>query len=114
MPGFEARTSRDGDGIVIALAGECDLAVRADLAAALQAAVEKSRTVVVDLTDLAFVDSSGVHELVTAYHAARDRSGGLYVRNASGVVAAVLEVTGVGELLAVPDSPAASARKDRP
>ena len=99
MPNFEAKTSTDGDWLVVALSGECDLAVQAELAAALGDAVGRSRAVMIDLAALTFLDSSGIHELVTAHHASRERDGRLSVRNATGMVATVLEVTGVGELL---------------
>jgi len=99
MAHFEARTSAEADRVVVALVGECDLAVRDELAAALNAAVTSARVVIVDLAALKFLDSSGVHGLVTAHHTARDRGGQLYVVNPGGVVATVLEVTGVGELL---------------
>ncbi|HEY1489071.1 MAG TPA: STAS domain-containing protein [Micromonosporaceae bacterium] len=101
MPNFEVKTS-PGESLVVSLAGECDLTTRSELAAALAEAVNESAVVVVDLTDLSFIDSSGIHELVTAYRAALDRRGALYVRNASDVVATVLEVTGIGGLLAPP------------
>ncbi len=99
MPSFEARASLAGDRTVVALFGECDLTTRAEMAAVLAEAVAGSPVVVVDLAGLAFIDSSGIHELVTAYHAAREQGRELYLRSASGIVATVLQVTGVGELL---------------
>jgi anti-sigma B factor antagonist len=99
MPNFDVKTSSDGDWLVVTLSGECDLSVQAELASALADAVSRSAAVVVDLAALTFLDSSGIHELVTAHHAARDRNGHLALRNATGMVATVLEVTGVGELL---------------
>jgi anti-sigma B factor antagonist len=112
MLNFEAKTSTEDGRLVVSLSGECDLTVRAELAAVLARAVGRSAVVIVDLADLAFLDSSGIHELVTAYHAARDREGHLYLRKASGVVATVLELTGVDKLLGHPgdgDGPAEGA-----
>ena len=102
MVDFEAKALPEGERFVVSLSGECDLTVRAELASVLADAVSRSTTVVVDLAGLAFLDSSGVHEFVTAYHAARQRGGHLYVRNASGIVDAVLDVTGIGQLLSQP------------
>ncbi len=110
MVNFEAKALPEGERFVVNLSGECDLAVRAELASVLADAVNRSGTVVVDLTKLAFLDSSGIHELVTAHHAARERGGHLYVRNASGIVDAVLEVTGIGRLLGQPAAEDDSAR----
>ena len=102
MPTFEVKTSNEGEWLVVTLSGECDLTARAEFASALADAVGRSPAVVVDLTALTFLDSSGVHELVTAHHAARERDGHLSVRNATGEVATVLEITGVGKLLGPP------------
>ena len=100
--GFGARTSGGPGRTVVTLDGECDLAVRAELTAALLTAVSGAQTVVVDLAQVTFIDSTGVHGLVTAHHAALAAGGRLHVRNATGPVATVLELTGVGALLAEP------------
>jgi anti-sigma B factor antagonist len=102
MAQFEARTSAESGRVVVSLAGECDLSVRDELTTALLAAVGTSRMVVVDLGALSFLDSSGLHGLVTAYHAAQRDRGHLYVVNAGGVVADLLDLTGVADLLSPP------------
>src|SRR4051794_4461351 len=102
MARFEATTSTQSDRVVVSLTGECDLSVREELTTVLLGAVSQAREVVVDLGGLGFLDSSGVHGLVTAYHAAREEGGFLYVINANGVVATVLDLTGVAELLRPP------------
>jgi len=99
MAHFEARTSAGPDRVVVALAGECDLAAREELTAALLDAVHIAKIVVVDVAALEFLDSSGLHGLITAHHAAKEGGGQVFVVNAKGVVADVLEVTGVGGLL---------------
>jgi anti-sigma B factor antagonist len=99
MAQFEARTS-DADGrVLVALVGECDLAVSDQLHEALLAAVRRAPVVVVDVAALEFLDSSGVHGLVTAHHAALAAGGRLYVVNPTGSVATVLDLTGVSALL---------------
>jgi anti-sigma B factor antagonist len=100
MAGFEVTTSPQADRTVVALAGECDLSVAEELTSALLGALGEGREVVVDLAALQFLDSSGVHGLVTAYHAAKRDRVPLRLVNAGGVVADVLDLTGVGELLA--------------
>jgi anti-sigma B factor antagonist len=102
MARFEASTSTEPDRLVVALTGECDLSVREEFTSVLLAAVARSPMVVVDLSALSFLDSSGVHGLVMAHHAARKANGHIYVVNAGGVVAEVLDLTGVGELLRPP------------
>ena len=102
MSQFEITTSDAAGHLVVALAGECDLAAREALTSALLDAVKVADTVYVDLADLRFLDSSGLHGLIEGYHAAAARGGGLYVVNAAGVVAQVLDLTGVAELLRPP------------
>ena len=102
MGQFEATTVDKADRLVVTLAGECDLSVRDELTSVLLDAVGRSPVVEVDLGGVSFLDSSGVHGLVTAYHASRDADGRIYVINAVGTVADVLDLTGVGELLSPP------------
>jgi anti-anti-sigma factor len=101
---FEVRTdtARDGE-VVVHAAGEVDMTVSAVLERALlEAAAPGTRRVVVDLRSLRFMDSSGVHALVKGYHAMGSAGGTLVVRNATGVVARVLYITGVAEALGMP------------
>lgn len=99
---FEATTSAVDGRAVVSLAGECDLAAREELTAALLAAVDSAPVIVVDLAGLRFIDSSGVHGLVTGHHAAQRQGRRLHVVNAGGAVAHVLEMTGIGDLLGPP------------
>jgi anti-sigma B factor antagonist len=99
MARFEATTSDEPGRVLVRLAGECDLAVAEQLTGTLLAAVARVPVVVVDVAALDFLDSSGLHGLVTAHHAARDSGGRLYVVNPTGAVATVLELTGVAALL---------------
>jgi anti-anti-sigma factor len=100
MAHFAATTSDEPGHVRVILAGECDMAVRDELCAVLLTAVRRSPVVVVDLARVGFLDSSGVHGLIAAYKEARDRGGRVLLENPTGVVATVLEVTGVAELLA--------------
>jgi anti-sigma B factor antagonist len=99
MARFAATVSDVPGGLRVALAGDCDMAVRDQLTAALLDAVGRSTSVVVDLAAVDFLDSSGVHGLVAAHRAALERGGRVYLENPTGSVAAVLDLTGVGPLL---------------
>lgn len=99
MARFAATTSDEGAGLRVSLAGDCDLAVRDELVTTLLAAVGRASSVTVDLAEVDFLDSSGIHGLVAAHRAAVERGGRLYLENPSGSVASVLDVTGVGDLL---------------
>lgn len=100
MAQFEARTAVESGRVVVSLTGEADLSVREELAGTLVDAVATSPVVVVDLSALTFMDSSGIHGLITAYQAAKARRSRLYVVNAGGVVADLLQLTGIADLLA--------------
>ncbi|GAA2703026.1 STAS domain-containing protein [Actinoplanes palleronii] len=102
MASFETRTATAPGRITLILSGDCDLTVRDQFTAALLDAVSRSTTVFVDVAGVGFLDSTGVHALVTAHHAAQGRGGRLYVINAAGAVAAVLDLTGLGALLRAP------------
>lgn len=114
MGRFEAKTYEGTGHLRVTLTGECDLAVRDELHAVLGAAVRASPLVIVDLGDLDFLDSSGVHGLVVAYHEAQARGGRITLVNPTGAVAAVLDLTGVGPLLSAPgDGRAGPAEEGR-
>jgi anti-sigma B factor antagonist len=102
MSGFQVSSVRDGDELVVALAGEFDLHGRDELQAALVSAVEVAPQVLVDLADVRFLDSSGLHALVAAHQLAKERGRSLYVANATGTVATILEITGIIKLLRPP------------
>ena len=70
---FDVTASDEPGHVRVTVAGECDLAVSDRLITVLLAAVDESRLVVVDLAGLDFLDSSGVHGLVLAHRAARER-----------------------------------------
>jgi anti-anti-sigma factor len=108
MAHFATRVTVDSGRVVVALAGEFDLAARDELTSTLLAAVD-SGDVVVDLGAVEFLDSSGIHALVAAHHAAKRAGSEFYVINARGIVAHVLDLTGLGAILA----PAADGEQSR-
>jgi anti-sigma B factor antagonist len=102
MARFAATTSNEAGRVRVALSGECDLEVRDELTATLLAAVHRSPVVIVDLGSLDFLDSSGLHGLITAHRAAKESGRKLFVVNPTGAVATVLDLSGVGALLSPP------------
>jgi anti-sigma B factor antagonist len=107
---FEAETHTEAGRVVVTLSGECDLDSRERLSAVLHSALDSGPVVVVELADLRFLDSSGVHGLVEGHHHASRHGKRLYVANADGPVAHVLEITGVGDLLRAPSGLSGPAR----
>ena len=83
------------DGTVLYLRGEVDIASAQLLDSWLSAAREVGERIIVDLEDVTFLDSSGLHALLRAREA-----GPLELRGARPIVARCLELTGVDRVLA--------------
>ncbi|MEU4690121.1 STAS domain-containing protein [Actinoplanes sp. NPDC023714] len=105
MTDFQISTAPQAGRIVVSVAGDVDLRHRDEMTDSLQAAVRSAPEVVVDLAAVRFLDSSGLHALISARQAATRRDGTVWVVNATGTVAMVLEMTGVLKLLRPPATP---------
>ncbi|MGK5441860.1 STAS domain-containing protein [Micromonospora sp. URMC 105] len=95
-------TNTAGELLRVSVAGEVDLATSGELRAALDAVLAglSDTPVEVDLADVPFLDSSGVHVLLDAYALAAARGCPLVVAgDVRPVVRRVLEITGVLALL---------------
>lgn len=91
---------QESDGVVISLTGELDLAH----AAMLQGAVEgeqaaAAKTLVLDLQELTFLDSTGLRAILSARELCWRRGQEFAVTQGSPQVQRLLSVTGVGEHL---------------
>jgi anti-sigma B factor antagonist len=108
MRHFVAKTATDPERAIVMLAGECDLSVREDLTTLLLDAVNTAAVVAVDLAAVTFMDSSGLHALMTAHQTAQRTGRRLYVIGAAGAVASLLRLTGLHAVLSPPaaDPPA--------
>lgn len=92
---------------LIAPTGELDLATAPDLVAEFEYAMEHlSPRLLVDLTDVSFVDSSGLAALVRARITAEERGGTLALTGPDQAVEALLRLTKLDqffEIRALPD-----------
>ena len=96
MP-FEVNEVREDGRVVVAVSGDIDLATAGTLRDALLRAVD-SRRVWVDLTEVEFMDSTGLNALVIAHHATE---GQLVVVCPEGPPRRALEVSGLHQVLNV-------------
>jgi anti-anti-sigma factor len=99
--GFSISTS-DRDGrVVVVIRGELDLATAPDLEAALTERLDAGQDVVVDLRELAFMDSTGLRVLVAAHARVEGRDPSfLIVRPRPGApIAKILAIAGVESVL---------------
>jgi anti-sigma B factor antagonist len=104
---FSIAVDEQPDRAVIAAAGELDLATAPQLEEALLPRLREGGRVVLDLTGLEFMDSTGVQVIIAAHQAGQEHDGGLaLVRTApDGAVARVLEISGLDTMLHIIDAP---------
>ena len=104
--GFQVVSSGVDGQVVLQLAGELDC----DTVPVLRQALDQlcSRTVptlVLDLAELQFIDSSGLHELVRALRRQREVGGEVVLRQPSAQTMRVLEIVGLAPLFRITDAP---------
>lgn len=95
---METREQPDGS-VVVVLAGELDIASAPSLNEALAAIAD--RGVVLDLRQLDFIDSTGLHSLVKADRRAREAGKPFVIVRGRQQVQRVFDVTGVGQRLEI-------------
>ncbi|GAC1587501.1 MAG: anti-sigma factor antagonist BldG [Acidimicrobiales bacterium] len=101
-PALRIDTATVGAEFVITLSGELDLATAPDLWAAIDPALQAGHTkILLDLTDLAFVDSTGLGVFVRAGKELRAAGGGLVLRSPGERVAKLLEITRLEEVFEI-------------
>jgi anti-anti-sigma factor len=99
---LSVRRSREGGVVRLTPVGELDLATVPLLERACDEVLgdETAEMIVVDLTELGFMDSTGLHLLLRTAEACRDADR-LRVVNGSSAVVRVLDVSGVRGLLPI-------------
>lgn len=86
----------------VRVTGEVDLCTAPELERALMQEIHAAREVLLDLSDVSFIDSSGLHAIVTAAQAAQSDVGALVLDSQLPDQARrVLEITGLQGLVAV-------------
>lgn len=92
-----------GSTSTIALVGELDPATAPQLDDAIEQVLteENVERLVLDLSGLTFLDSSGLRVFVTAREAVTSRGGELSLRRPSANTQRLLDITGLGEIIAV-------------
>ena len=90
--------SLNGSQLTVALEGRLDTVTAPELDADLKTSVEGVDSLILDLTDLAYISSAGLRVLLSA-HKAMSGKGGMKVVHANEIVREVLEVTGFADIL---------------
>lgn len=101
-PEFSVSSSRDGRRIVVAVAGEIDIASVLAIQQHLdQAEAAHPDPLVLDLAQVSFMDSTGVAMIMDAHRRALAAGRRFVLRRVSAQPFHVLEIVGVAELLAL-------------
>jgi len=93
---IEITTEHRGSAVIYRLRGSLDLATSPSVRAALlEAADDANHEIVVDLTQLEFLDSTGLGALIGAHRRALERGGKLSLIVHDGPIARLLNITGL-------------------
>ncbi len=102
---FELHSSFTGDVLIVECLGEVDMATSPQLCKAIEATVDSTRRVVVDLSEVSFLDSSALNALVHSQRTLATRDVVLRVVSPTAhPVRRVFEITHLTESLNVVDS----------
>jgi anti-anti-sigma factor len=91
------RVIPEGESLFVFLRGELDLANAATVEAELEAAMAEGASVVIDMRELEFIDSSGIALLVSAMNRDAGPARLSFIPSAFPGVTRVLEVTGIAD-----------------
>ena len=91
----------EGDRTIVALSGDVDLDTSPKVRAVLLESVRAKRGVLVDMSDVTYIDSSGVASLVEAYQSARRDSTPFALVAVSDAAMRVLELARLDQVFAI-------------
>ena len=96
-------TVTEGETLNVTLSGEFDMGAVTEFRTAVEDTAEPWRRVVIDMSDVAFMDSSGLQELVRLENRTRERGLDLVIARPSVPVLRLLELTGLQEHFSLSD-----------
>ena len=91
------------DARLVRATGEIDVSTVAALRRELDVAREEDATVLLDLSGVTFIDSSGLHLLLEASHTSAVSDWGFFVVRPSDVVKRLIQVSGTADRLTMVD-----------
>jgi anti-sigma B factor antagonist len=104
MSGMQIDTGEHGPWALVSVAGEVDLATSPELRAALDAAIAASSQLVLDLSQVTFLDSTGLGVLVQAHQRALEDGSQLRLVVVESNVRRVIDVTGLDTVFSLHES----------
>lgn len=101
---FSVQVDAYGDTVVLAVAGEVDVATAPELWASVAGALATPPAqLVFDVAALRFIDSSGLSVIVRTYRAMQPHGGKVLLRSPSSAVRQVLDIAGIGRIVTIED-----------
>ena len=92
----------DDEGVVVDVAGEIDAVTVPQLWEILERLIEDGeRNVVIDLSRVGFIDSTGIGVVIRAMNALKDHGGQLALRGPSPMTYQVFETVGLTKVLTI-------------
>jgi anti-sigma B factor antagonist len=101
--GFDITVEQDESSALVSVAGELDLVSAPTLREAVEAI--EAPQVVLDLSGVEFMNSSGLSVLIVLSKRLRGRGGDLVIRGARPMLAKTFTIAGVDEMLHVESAP---------
>jgi anti-sigma B factor antagonist len=104
-PGFSVRARADGDRDTLAIVGELDLATAPELEARAEQLCAEGRELVLDLSELAFIDSTGLLAILKTRELCAERRCGFFLIPGPPSVQRLFELTDLLDRLPFLDHP---------
>ncbi len=99
---IDVSAARDGQVALFALGGSLDIATSPTLRAALMECADRDKhEIIVDLTHLEFLDSTGLGALIGAHKRSAEHAGSVRVVAQEGQILRLLRITGLLDVFAV-------------
>ena len=105
---FSVNVSSEGSTEIVAVTGDVDLATVDVLRAQLTSALQRGDKVVLDLRDVAFMDTQGLAAVIEAERSSSTSGKQFVVVRAPATVHRLFEMIGLTDRLTVVDDPAAA------
>lgn len=107
MTSFAIEPTVDGPETVVRLIGELDVAAAHEVRSLFSQKLDRPdlTKLILDLSELEFIDSSGLGALIALREAASDKEVDVQVRETPVRVQRILDITGVGQLFGSPPHP---------
>ena len=106
MERFSVESTGTEDQVVVAVAGEVDLAAADRLREELDRQIVPGRTIAVDCTGITFIDSTGLRTLIEALHKSGDVGARFRLAAVPDQVTRVLDLAGITGLFTIHPDPA--------